>query len=117
MGTQFAMIEETPPAQQKRSTQAIVSTTIIRRLIDPAPAGSPAPGECFVIMPGPGDAVHEGTVIRWLKEEGEHVEAAEALLQVSDGMTSTEILSPAAASCATSPPPRTRQPRWARSSP
>ena len=44
-GTQLAMIKETQPAQQERSAQAIVSTTVIRRLVDPAPAGSPAPGD------------------------------------------------------------------------
>jgi pyruvate dehydrogenase E2 component (dihydrolipoamide acetyltransferase) len=47
-------------------------------------------------MPSLGEARTEGTVIRWLKEEGEHVEAAEPLLEVSSGMTITEILSPAA---------------------
>ena len=49
-----------------------------------------------VEMPYLGEACTEGTVIRWLKEEGERVEAAEPLLEVSSGMTSTEILSPAA---------------------
>jgi biotin carboxyl carrier protein len=62
VGAQLAVIEETRPAGREPSAQAILSMTVIRRLADPAPADSPAPGECPVIMPGPGDAVDERTV-------------------------------------------------------
>jgi 2-oxoglutarate dehydrogenase E2 component (dihydrolipoamide succinyltransferase) len=40
--------------------------------------------------------VTEGTVTRWLKKEGEHVEADEPLLEVSTDKVDTEIPSPAA---------------------
>ena len=47
-------------------------------------------------MPRLGESVTEGTVTRWLKKEGEHVEADEPLLEVSTDKVDTEIPSPAA---------------------
>ena len=49
-----------------------------------------------VTMPALGESVTEGTVTRWLKAEGEHVEADEPLLEVSTDKVDTEIPSPAA---------------------
>jgi pyruvate dehydrogenase E2 component (dihydrolipoamide acetyltransferase) len=47
-------------------------------------------------MPALGESVTEGTVTRWLKQEGEQVEADEPLLEVSTDKVDTEIPSPAA---------------------
>ncbi|GIE30114.1 dihydrolipoamide acetyltransferase component of pyruvate dehydrogenase complex [Actinoplanes italicus] len=47
-------------------------------------------------MPRLGESVTEGTVTRWLKQEGERVEADEPLLEVSTDKVDTEIPSPAA---------------------
>ncbi|MEU8199978.1 2-oxoglutarate dehydrogenase, E2 component, dihydrolipoamide succinyltransferase [Streptosporangium sp. NPDC049046] len=49
-----------------------------------------------VQMPQLGESVTEGTVTRWLKKEGERVEADEPLLEVSTDKVDTEIPSPAA---------------------
>ena len=49
-----------------------------------------------VTMPRLGESVSEGTVTRWLKKEGERVEADEPLLEVSTDKVDTEIPSPAA---------------------
>src|SRR3954453_9202103 len=49
-----------------------------------------------VTMPRLGESVTEGTVTRWLKKEGERVEADEPLLEVSTDKVDTEIPSPAA---------------------
>src|ERR671928_384591 len=49
-----------------------------------------------VTMPRLGESVTEGTVTRWLKQEGERVEADEPLLEVSTDKVDTEIPSPAA---------------------
>ncbi|HEX5496207.1 MAG TPA: biotin/lipoyl-containing protein, partial [Mycobacteriales bacterium] len=46
-------------------------------------------------MPRLGESVSEGTVTRWLKKEGEHVEADEPLLEVSTDKVDTEIPAPA----------------------
>src|SRR5213592_3082283 len=48
-----------------------------------------------VVMPQMGVSVSEGTVTRWLKQEGEQVEADEPLLEVSTDKVDTEIPSPA----------------------
>src|SRR3712207_8792150 len=49
-----------------------------------------------VTMPALGESVTEGTVTRWLKQEGEQVQADEPLLEVSTDKVDTEIPSPAA---------------------
>src|SRR3954451_8957941 len=48
-----------------------------------------------VTMPRLGESVSEGTVTRWLKKEGDRVEADEPLLEVSTDKDDTEIPSPA----------------------
>ena len=48
-----------------------------------------------VTMPRLGESVSEGTVTRWLKSEGDRVEADEPLLEVSTDKVDTEIPSPA----------------------
>jgi 2-oxoglutarate dehydrogenase E2 component (dihydrolipoamide succinyltransferase) len=48
-----------------------------------------------VTMPRLGESVTEGTVTRWLKSEGDHVDADEPLLEVSTDKVDTEIPSPA----------------------
>ncbi|PGH50729.1 biotin/lipoyl-containing protein, partial [Streptomyces sp. Ru87] len=49
-----------------------------------------------VTLPALGESVTEGTVTRWLKAEGESVEADEPLLEVSTDKVDTEIPAPAA---------------------
>ena len=48
-----------------------------------------------VQMPALGESVTEGTVTRWLKQEGDTVEVDEPLLEVSTDKVDTEIPSPA----------------------
>ena len=49
-----------------------------------------------VTMPALGESVTEGTVTRWLKEEGDEVAVDEPLLEVSTDKVDTEIPSPVA---------------------
>ncbi|MGB3827569.1 MAG: 2-oxoglutarate dehydrogenase, E2 component, dihydrolipoamide succinyltransferase [Ornithinimicrobium sp.] len=49
-----------------------------------------------VTMPALGESVTEGTVTRWLKEEGDDVDVDEPLLEVSTDKVDTEIPSPVA---------------------
>jgi pyruvate dehydrogenase E2 component (dihydrolipoamide acetyltransferase) len=48
-----------------------------------------------VVMPQMGVSVSEGTITKWLKAEGEPVEADEALLEISTDKVDTEVPSPA----------------------
>lgn len=70
-----------------------------------------------VTLPALGESVTEGTVTRWLKAEGERVEADEPLLEVSTDKVDTEIPSPPPVSWPPSRSPRTRRSRSAPSWP
>ena len=48
-----------------------------------------------VVMPQMGVSVSEGTITRWTKQVGEHVEADETLLEISTDKVDTEVPSPA----------------------
>jgi pyruvate dehydrogenase E2 component (dihydrolipoamide acetyltransferase) len=48
-----------------------------------------------VVMPQMGVSVSEGTITKWLKQEGEEVQADEALLEISTDKVDTEVPSPA----------------------
>ena len=68
---------------------------------EPAPAPKPADqppsaGGTPVTMPALGESVTEGTVTRWLKQVGDHVDEDEPLLEVSTDKVDTEIPSPVA---------------------
>ncbi|MDX6503339.1 MAG: hypothetical protein QOE29_464 [Gaiellaceae bacterium] len=47
-----------------------------------------------VVMPQMGVSVSEGTIVKWLKQEGEPIEADETLLEISTDKVDTEIPSP-----------------------
>src|SRR5271163_829491 len=49
-----------------------------------------------VQMPALGESVTEGTITRWLKQEGDTVELDEPLVEVSTDKVDTEIPAPAA---------------------
>jgi pyruvate dehydrogenase E2 component (dihydrolipoamide acetyltransferase) len=49
-----------------------------------------------VTMPELGESITEGTITRWLKEEGDQVEADEPLFEVSTDKVDTEVPSPVA---------------------
>ena len=49
-----------------------------------------------VVMPQMGVSVSEGTITKWLKHEGEPIEADEALLEISTDKVDTEVPSPGA---------------------
>jgi pyruvate dehydrogenase E2 component (dihydrolipoamide acetyltransferase) len=49
-----------------------------------------------VTMPALGESVTEGTITRWLKNEGDRVEADEPLVEISTDKVDTEIPAPAA---------------------
>jgi 2-oxoglutarate dehydrogenase E2 component (dihydrolipoamide succinyltransferase) len=48
-----------------------------------------------VVMPQMGVSVSEGTITKWLKQQGEPVEADEGLLEISTDKVDTEVPSPA----------------------
>src|ERR1041385_9265150 len=49
-----------------------------------------------VVMPQMGESVAEGTIIKWLKKPGDHVERDEPLFEITTDKVDAEIPSPAA---------------------
>src|SRR5580658_6950018 len=49
-----------------------------------------------VVMPQMGESIVEGTLTKWLKKPGEHVDRDEPLFEISTDKVDTEIPSPAA---------------------
>src|ERR1700716_1045119 len=49
-----------------------------------------------VVMPQMGESIVEGTLTKWLKKAGDHVERDEPLFEISTDKVDTEIPSPAA---------------------
>src|SRR5215207_4632246 len=47
-----------------------------------------------VVMPQMGVSVSEGTITKWLKQQGERIEADEPLLEISTDKVDTEVPSP-----------------------
>ena len=62
-----------------------------------------------VVMPQMGVSVSEGTITKWLKQEGEAVAADEALLEISTDKVDTEVPSPGRASSSRSSLARARR--------
>ncbi|ADG98552.1 2-oxoglutarate dehydrogenase, E2 component, dihydrolipoamide succinyltransferase [Segniliparus rotundus DSM 44985] len=91
-----AQQEEAPEPQEPASEEA----TPQEPKADDAPAAQSAPASdasgTTVTMPTLGESVTEGTVTRWLKQEGDTVEVDEPLLEISTDKVDTEIPSPAA---------------------
>src|SRR5690349_23105918 len=48
-----------------------------------------------ILMPELGESVHEGTVSRWLKQEGEFVKEDEPIVEIMTDKVNTELPAPA----------------------
>ena len=70
-----------------------------------------------VTMPQLGETVTEGTITRWLKQVGDHVDADEPLFEVSTDKVDSEVPAPSAAWSPRSWCPRARRSRSARAWP
>src|SRR5271155_5354105 len=53
-----------------------------------------------VVMPQMGESIVEGTLTKWLKKAGDHVDRDEPLFEISTDKVDTEIPSPAAGTLA-----------------
>ena len=94
------------PAPQGAPQPAVPSMPVEQPQQQEQPAAEPAPtasgdgggsGDGTTVkMPALGESVTEGTVTRWLKQEGDEVALDEPLLEVSTDKVDTEIPSPVA---------------------
>ena len=47
-----------------------------------------------IVMPQPGQSVTEGTVLKWLKQVGDHVAADEVIVEIETEKVNVELPSP-----------------------
>ena len=102
VGAELAVINDGASASSAPAPAAPVATPapVPAPVATPAPVSTPAPATpqvssaTVVTMPALGESVSEGTVTRWLKSVGDHVNADEALLEVSTDKVDTEIPAP-----------------------
>jgi 2-oxoglutarate dehydrogenase E2 component (dihydrolipoamide succinyltransferase) len=89
-----------PAAQEPRSQPAAQAPDAEAPAAPEVSGGQDTGGEVTggttVKMPALGESVTEGTVTRWLKVEGDHIDVDEPLLEVSTDKVDTEIPSPVA---------------------
>ncbi len=102
VGAELAVINDGASASSAPAPAAPVAipAPVPAPVTTPAPVSTPAPATpqvssaTVVTMPALGESVSEGTVTRWLKSVGDHVNADEALLEVSTDKVDTEIPAP-----------------------
>jgi pyruvate dehydrogenase E2 component (dihydrolipoamide acetyltransferase) len=94
--------EETGGAQQREATaeaeggEAEAGEAEQEQEAAPA-AGASGDGETTTVtMPELGESITEGTITRWLKQEGDRVEVDEPLFEISTDKVDTEVPSPVA---------------------
>jgi pyruvate dehydrogenase E2 component (dihydrolipoamide acetyltransferase) len=88
----------TPPATTQAAAQAATTqpaTQPAAQSSAPAVSGA-ASGDTgqAVVMPKMGESISEGTILRWLKKEGDKVAKDEPILEISTDKVDTEVPSP-----------------------
>lgn len=88
-----AAAAETPAVTPSQPSEAVAVPA--KTVTEPSVAATaPAEGTVDMVMPQMGESITEGTVIKWLKNEGDHVEVDELLLEISTDKVDSEIPSP-----------------------
>jgi len=72
------------------------SAVAVPALMTAQAASGPACGGTEVVMPQMGESIFEGTITKWLKKAGDHVEKDEPLFEISTDKVDAEIPSPVA---------------------
>lgn len=80
--------QQTPPAASQQSKQAA------EQKASPTAAQPTASGATEVVMPQMGESIFEGTIVKWLKKTGDHVEKDEPLFEISTDKVDAEIPAP-----------------------
>lgn len=116
VGTVLALVGEegsvsiaTPPTAAVEAPVQIETPKVVEEVVAAAsvietpapvietPAAPVSAGDATkVVMPQMGESITEGTVSKWLKQVGDHVDRDEALLEISTDKVDAEIPSPAA---------------------
>ncbi|MBU4214961.1 MAG: 2-oxoglutarate dehydrogenase, E2 component, dihydrolipoamide succinyltransferase [Actinobacteria bacterium] len=88
-----ADVEPAAPAEPVEPATAV--DEVAAPAPEPASVSAPPAGDATPItLPALGESVTEGTVTRWLKAVGDHVDVDEPLLEISTDKVDTEVPSP-----------------------
>jgi pyruvate dehydrogenase E2 component (dihydrolipoamide acetyltransferase) len=88
---------EAAAAQADDGAEAASNDGGQERADEPPKAGASGDGgTTTVTMPELGESITEGTITRWIKQEGDQVEADEPLFEISTDKVDTEVPSPVA---------------------
>ena len=94
-GTPAPQQQEAPQKQQVSQQPAQQQAPQQQTSQQAAPSNGQAAGQGqAVVMPKMGESIAEGTVLRWLKKEGDKVEKDEPILEISTDKVDTEVPSP-----------------------
>jgi pyruvate dehydrogenase E2 component (dihydrolipoamide acetyltransferase) len=88
--------EEAASEEDRESEAAEADGEKPRAEEQPKAGASGDGGATTVTMPELGESITEGTITRWLKQEGDRVEADEPLFEISTDKVDTEVPSPVA---------------------
>src|SRR5581483_551462 len=83
--------ESVKPASEAPAAPAVQSPT---QTASQTPSPNGQAGGQPVVMPKMGESIAEGTVLRWLKNEGDKVEKDEPILEISTDKVDTEVPAP-----------------------
>jgi pyruvate dehydrogenase E2 component (dihydrolipoamide acetyltransferase) len=86
--------EETASEEDRESEAAEADGEEPRAEEQPKAGASGDGGTTTVTMPELGESITEGTITRWIKQEGDRVEADEPLFEISTDKVDTEVPSP-----------------------
>ncbi len=91
-----AAVSEEPAAATPAAIPAVehAANATIQAAPAPAVAATAAAATVDVVMPKMGESIQEGTVLQWLKKEGEAIERDEIILEISTDKVDTEVPSP-----------------------
>jgi len=87
-----------PPPQTPEPAKAAPQTAEapkVEQQSTPAPAASTNSGQA-VVMPKMGESITEGTILKWLKKEGDEIKKDEPIVEISTDKVDTEVPSPSA---------------------
>jgi pyruvate dehydrogenase E2 component (dihydrolipoamide acetyltransferase) len=88
-------VAEEPQEDESAAKQDEEAQPAAKQDEEAQPAAKADGGVTVVTMPEIGESVTEGTITRWLKQEGDQVEADEPLFEISTDKVDTEVPSPA----------------------
>ncbi len=85
--------EESPKKEAVTEKKSTESKPAEKAAPKSAPAQTSGEGQA-VVMPKMGESITEGTILRWLKKEGDQVKKDEPIVEISTDKVDTEVPSP-----------------------